>query len=84
MVGFGMKIEIDKIDQESFMVHDHVLNGEMFHLVQPQHINCKWTQKNKHFRSSLWNVDGELVSASFPKFTNFGEDKYYLFVRLNM
>ncbi len=69
-----MKIEIDKIDQESFMVHDHVLNGEMFHLVQPQHINCKWTQKNKHFRSSLWNVDGELVSASFPKFTNWGEN----------
>ena len=69
-----MKINLDTIDREQFMVHQHLLNGEVLWLVQPQHIGCKWTQANKHFRSSLWNNDGELVSAGFPKFTNWGEN----------
>jgi hypothetical protein len=43
-------------------------------LVQPQHIGCKWTQANKHFRSSVWDTKGNLVSAGFMKFTNFGEN----------
>jgi hypothetical protein len=42
-------------------------------LVQPQHIGCSWTQENKHLRSSVWDSDGNLVSAGFPKFTNWGE-----------
>jgi hypothetical protein len=69
-----MKIDLESIDKEQFMVHQHILNGEVLWLVQPQHIGCKWTQANKHFRSSLWNNDGELVSAGFPKFTNWGEN----------
>lgn len=55
------------------MVHDHVVNGETVHLVQPQHIGCNWTQDNKVLRSSLWDSNGELISAGFPKFTNWGE-----------
>lgn len=43
-------------------------------LIQPQFIGCKWTQDNKHFRSSVWNSEGELISAGFPKFTNWGEN----------
>lgn len=43
-------------------------------MVQPNHVGCKWTQQNKHFRSSVWNWEGELVSASFPKFVNWGEN----------
>lgn len=69
-----MKINLDTIDREQFMVHQHLLNGEVLWLVQPQHIGAKWTQQNKIFRSSLWNNDGELVSAGFPKFTNWGEN----------
>lgn len=69
-----MKINLDNIDREQFMVHQHLLNGEVLWLVQPQHIGAKWTQANKIFRSSLWNNDGELVSAGFPKFTNWGEN----------
>lgn len=56
------------------MVHPHFINGEVFYLVQPQHIGTKWSQQNKHFRSSLWTAQGELVSAGLPKFTNFGEN----------
>ena len=68
-----MKIDLAKINTEQFMVHQHIVDGEVLHLVQPQHISAKWTQENKIFRSSVWNNDGELVSASFPKFVNFGE-----------
>jgi predicted CopG family antitoxin len=69
-----MKIDLQSIDREQFMVHEHIVNGETLSLVQPQHIGCKWSQANKHFRSSVWNSDGELVSAGFPKFTNWGEN----------
>ncbi len=69
-----MKINLQEIDTTQFMVHQHLLNGEVLWLVQPQHIGAKWTPTNKIFRSSLWNNDGELVSASFPKFTNWGEN----------
>ena len=69
-----MKINLDTIDREQFMVHQHLLNGEVLWLVQPQHIGAKFTQANKIFRSSLWSNDGELVSAGFPKFTNWGEN----------
>lgn len=69
-----MKIDLQPIDQELFMVHQHLVNGEVVHLVQPQHIACKWTQSNKHFRSSVWDNEGNLISAGFPKFTNWGEN----------
>lgn len=69
-----MKIDLQSIDTTQFMVHQHLLNGEVLYLVQPCHIGAKWLQSNKIFRSSLWNNDGELVSAGFPKFTNWGEN----------
>ena len=70
-----MKIDIDKVDRTQFMVHHfHSLNGEIVHLIQPQHIGTKWTQDNKHMRSVVVNYDGEVISASFPKFTNYGEN----------
>lgn len=69
----SMKIALDQIDTNFFMVHQHVVNGEVLHLVQPQHIACPWSVQNKIFRSSVWNNDGELVSAGFCKFPNLHE-----------
>ena len=69
-----MKIDINNIDTENFMSHDHFINGEVVTLIQPKNIGTKWTQENKHLRSSVWNHEGELISAGFPKFTNFGEN----------
>ena len=69
-----MKIDLASIDRDQFMVHEHIVLGEVVYLVQPQHIGCKWTQANKHFRSSVWNFEGELISAGLPKFTNWGEN----------
>ena len=69
-----MKIDLDKVDRTQFMVHDHSLNGEIVHLIQPQHIGTQWRQDNKHMRSVVVNYEGEVISASFPKFTNWGEN----------
>jgi hypothetical protein len=69
-----MKIKFTDIDEEMFRMDEHVLNGELVYLIQPKLMGCKWTQENKIFRSSLWNHEGELISAGFPKFTNFGEN----------
>ena len=69
-----MKIDLSKIDTTQFMVHQHLLNGEVVHLIQPQFIGCHWTQENKIFRSSLWDNDGNLISAGMPKFVNWGEN----------
>jgi|FAXJ01.1.fsa_nt_gi hypothetical protein len=69
-----MKINLNEIDTEQFMVHPHVVYGQTLFLVQPQHIGAKFTQGNKHFRSSVWDADGNLVSAAFPKFPNWGEN----------
>jgi len=69
-----MKIDISSIDRTQFMVHEHSLNGEIVHLIQPQHIGTKWTQDNKHMRSVVVNYAGEVISAGFPKFTNYGEN----------
>ncbi len=55
------------------MVHPHEIAGETAYLVQPIHIGARWTRDNLHFRSSLWNSQGELISASFKKFFNWAE-----------
>lgn len=68
-----MKIKLDNLDTENFMSHEHILNGEVVTLIQPKNIGAKWKKDNLHFRSSVWNYNGELISASFPKFFNWGE-----------
>lgn len=68
-----MKVDLDSIDRTQFYANERVLNGEAVYLVFPQHIGAKWTRENKVFRSSVWNANGELISAGFPKFTNWGE-----------
>lgn len=68
-----MKINLQSIDRDQFYVNEHVLAGQAVYLVIPQHIGAKWTQENKVLRSSVWDSNGELISAGFPKFTNWGE-----------
>ena len=68
-----MKIDLSTIDRESFSVTPHELFGETVYLVNPQHIGVKWTKDNLIFRSSVWDSSGELISAGFKKFFNWGE-----------
>ena len=69
-----MKIKLDNLDTDNFMSHEYILNGEVVTLIQPKNIGVKWTQDNKHMRSVVVNYEGEVISASFPKFTNWGEN----------
>lgn len=68
-----MNVDLPSIDRTQFYVNEHIIAGELCYLVVPQLMGCDWSQQNKIFRSSLWNSDGELISASFPKFVNWGE-----------
>jgi len=68
-----VNVNLDSIDRTQFYVNEHVLNGELVYLVQPRNIGIKWTKETKVFRSSVWTATGELISAGFPKFTNWGE-----------
>jgi len=68
-----MKIDLSSIDRDNFLVQKRELNGEAVFLVNPNHIGCKWNKENLHFRSSVWDVDGNLISASFKKFFNWNE-----------
>ena len=68
-----MNYEISSIDQEQFNVAPHLIAGETCYLVSPMRMGVDWTQQNKVLRSSIWNSNGELVSAGFAKFVNWGE-----------
>jgi hypothetical protein len=68
-----MKVDLQSIDLTQFYVNEHVLNGEIVYLVIPKQIGVKWTKETKVFRSSVWDSNGELISAGFSKFTNWGE-----------
>lgn len=68
-----MKIDIEHIDFKNFSKKSDIMCGEVVHLVIPNHIGTVWTTENLHFRSSMWNDSGELISAGFPKFFNWDE-----------
>jgi hypothetical protein len=69
-----MKIDFSNYDLENFLIKEGVFCGLYSRLIQPNHIGTKFSQKNKIFRSSIWSLDGDLLSASYPKFVNFGEN----------
>lgn len=68
-----MKINLSTIDTNNFFINNYDICGENCYLIKPKDMGCAWTKDNLHFRSSLWNSSGELISASFKKFFNWGE-----------
>lgn len=68
-----MKINILTDIPEDFVTRPVEIAGEVCHLVFPPHIGTKWTKDTLIFRSSVWNSNGELISAGFKKFFNWGE-----------
>lgn len=68
-----MKINLETINRDVFEVREHVVAGEIVNLIYPSKIGLEWTKVNLHLRSGVWNDDGELISAGFPKFFNWGE-----------
>jgi len=65
---------LNSIDTANFITKAVSVAGEDCTLVIPQHIGCEWAADNLHLRSSIWNSEGELISAGFPKFGNLGEN----------
>jgi hypothetical protein len=68
-----MVIDLSSIDTTQFDVTPHLLCGETVYLVNPQRMGVNWSKENSVFRSSVWNSTGELISAGFKKFVNWGE-----------
>lgn len=69
-----MKIDLNKVDRDNFLCTPHIIGNTPCVLIRPVHIGVKFNNENKVFRSSLWGIDGELISAGLPKFTNWGEN----------
>ena len=69
-----MKINLyNDINRDEFIVKDVIIANECCYLVTPKHIGTKWTRDNLIFRSSIWNSNGELISAGFKNFFNYQE-----------
>lgn len=67
-----MKVDLNKIDTEQFVVRSGTVAGETVYLIFPKGMPS-WSNDTLIFRSSVWNESGELISAGFPKFGNLGE-----------
>lgn len=62
--------EIGLPDPEQF----HIKEIENKILIHRKEAGVKWNDKNKYFRSSLWDKEsGKLISAGFRAFVNYGE-----------
>ena len=59
--------------EEEFCIRACNIANTPCKLVFPHQIGIKWTEENKVFRSSIWSDEGQLISASWKKFTNLGE-----------
>lgn len=68
-----MKIDLNKIDKEQFRVLEKEIAREICYLVNPLSIGVKWNPENLIFRSSIWDNQGNLISACYKKFFNFTE-----------
>lgn len=69
-----MKIDLSKIDNERFHINSRSIPslGD-FVLIVPHKAMWEWNENELHLRSLMCRPDGEVVSAGFPKFFNFGE-----------
>ena len=69
-----MKVDLAAIDQDNFLVTEHIIGGEECVFVRPLPTFFGWTKDVLHFRSSIWRkAGGSLVSGSYQKFFNFEE-----------
>lgn len=61
------------IKEENFSRSFAFVGTDRCELITPVNMGCEWVSENLLFRSSMWNADGLLISASFKKFFNWGE-----------
>lgn len=69
-----MKIQLKDYNLEDFAIKEISFCNTKACLINPKHIGTKFTKDNSIFRSSIWSIEGELLSAGFKKFVNWGEN----------
>ena len=68
-----MRVNLSSINREHFLVQERTVGGEKVYLVNPKGFNTVWSKDNLIFRSSVWDIEGNLCSGGFKKFFNHGE-----------
>jgi len=69
-----MKLDRTLLTNENFKLTEHEIAGELCTFVRPvASVFDVWNEQNLIYRSSIWNSEGDLISASFPKFFNLPE-----------
>lgn len=69
-----IQIDPSKIDEKLFNITMTDMYGEPLFLITPKDfVKIPWNQHNAIFRSSMWDMEGNIVSAGLPKFENLGE-----------
>lgn len=68
-----IRISKTDINEDEFLVSEHLIAGIECFFVRARDITSKWTQDNLHLRSSIWDKDGLPVSLSYKKFFNLNE-----------
>lgn len=66
-------INLSELNQDYFNIIPSIVGGEECYLVTPHKNFFDWSSDVLHFRSSVWDKQGHLVSAGYRKFFNLGE-----------
>jgi hypothetical protein len=69
-----MQINFSDYDLSEFIIKEDLFCGIPAKLIIPNHIGTKFNKKNAIFRSSIWDLDGGLLSGSYKKFPNMFEN----------
>ena len=69
------KLDLSKVNEEYFLATKHQIAGEecTFVRLRKGMESKEWTEENVCFRSAIYNSEGSIISASYPKFFNLGE-----------
>lgn len=67
-----MNVNISQIDVKNIAIHEKQIGNDTVYLVHGKP-GTNWNQNNLIFRSSVWDKNGNLISASFKKFFNWDE-----------
>lgn len=68
-----VRVNIKDINKEDFLITDHYIAGQLCHFVRPKPTYFDWNKHTLHYRSAIYLFNGNLISASYPKFFNLNE-----------
>jgi hypothetical protein len=71
-----VRIDFKDINKEDFLVTNHYIAGQLCHFVRPRPTYFDWNAHTLHYRSAIYFFNGDLISASFPKFFNLNEKPF--------